>query len=810
MSKAAENPQLGAYQLAVDAGAFDGLPDGTTSGGAQLVFLGTGATAATRVAGSRSAPRSTDPAGRGRWSTRWPTRWPRPRSRRPRTTCATGARSGARARSAARAGRWSHDEPRLAPRRSPPLGRASRRRPPEQRRVIEAPLAPSLVVAGAGSGKTETMAARVVWLLANGLVEPDQVLGLTFTRKAAGELAERVRKRLRTLARAAAAEGVVLGGTVDAARADALAGLARPTISTYNSYAASLVADHALRLGLDPSARLLGEAAQWQLASEVVEAWSDDLDTDAATSTVIEAVLDPVGRARRAPARRRRGARPGIEDILDGARSRRPRARRRASRTPRSRSCCGRWASGSACSTSSPSTATASAPRDAIDFGDQVALAARLALDVPGGRRRRAHAVPGGAARRVPGHLLRPADPARRAVRRRAPGDRGRRPAPVDLRLARRERGRPRGLPDAVPAGPRGRHPRRRPTCTSCRRRGATTRRILAAANHVAGAAARVEPPGSTVPVLAARPGAGDGRVHAHVAATVEDEARAVAQFVARAVAARRSRVGTGSPPRCCAASAPSSSRCGARCGTRGLPVEVVGLGGLLSAPEVVDLVAAAAGRARPVARRRAHAAAHRARTALGAADLHALAAWAGELAARHDGGRRGRDAARGQRTGDAAPRRRPGRRPPCVVEADAVDERSIVDALDAIARAPGGGLDQPRRADAQRDRPGTARSTSPRLLRVVRSHTYLSVPELVARGRAAARARHRGRRARAARRRAGRGRSSTRSATSPSSSRAPPTTRTSAGSSPGSRRPTAEEHGLDMPVAEPDPTPSS
>nr|WP_210768093.1 ATP-dependent DNA helicase [Cellulomonas humilata] len=48
VSKATENPQLGAYQLAVDAGAFDGLPEGATSGGAQLVFLGTGATATTR------------------------------------------------------------------------------------------------------------------------------------------------------------------------------------------------------------------------------------------------------------------------------------------------------------------------------------------------------------------------------------------------------------------------------------------------------------------------------------------------------------------------------------------------------------------------------------------------------------------------------------------------------------------------------------------------------------------------------------------------------------------------------------------
>ena len=50
---------------------------------------------------------------------------------------------------------------------------------PEQAAVIEAPLAPALVVAGAGSGKTETMAARVVYLVATGQVRPEQVLGLT-------------------------------------------------------------------------------------------------------------------------------------------------------------------------------------------------------------------------------------------------------------------------------------------------------------------------------------------------------------------------------------------------------------------------------------------------------------------------------------------------------------------------------------------------------------------------------------------------------------------------------------------------------
>ena len=57
----------------------------------------------------------------------------------------------------------------------------------EQVLVISSPLEPAVVVAGAGSGKTETMSARVLWLVINGYVKPDQILGLTFTRKAAGE-----------------------------------------------------------------------------------------------------------------------------------------------------------------------------------------------------------------------------------------------------------------------------------------------------------------------------------------------------------------------------------------------------------------------------------------------------------------------------------------------------------------------------------------------------------------------------------------------------------------------------------------------
>ncbi|MDQ1747055.1 MAG: ATP-dependent helicase UvrD/PcrA, partial [Frankiaceae bacterium] len=121
----------------------------------------------------------------------------------------------------------------------------------EQLRVATHPLGPQLVVAGAGSGKTAVMAARVVHAVAHFGVAPDRVLGLTFTTKAAGELAERVRRSLSRLARRHNHDGA----------ADEL-----PTVSTYHAYAAALVRDHALRIGREPVTTLLTEAMQWQLA----------------------------------------------------------------------------------------------------------------------------------------------------------------------------------------------------------------------------------------------------------------------------------------------------------------------------------------------------------------------------------------------------------------------------------------------------------------------------------------------------------------------------------------------------------------
>ncbi|MER7827246.1 UvrD-helicase domain-containing protein [Streptomyces sp. NPDC096097] len=131
---------------------------------------------------------------------------------------------------------------------------------PEQMACVTAPPAPQVVVAGAGSGKTTVMAARVVWLVGTGAVAPEQVLGLTFTNKAAGELSERVRKAL--------ARAGITDPDPSPADADAVGG--EPRISTYHAFAGQLLKDHGLRIGLEPSSRLLADATRFQLAAKVL------------------------------------------------------------------------------------------------------------------------------------------------------------------------------------------------------------------------------------------------------------------------------------------------------------------------------------------------------------------------------------------------------------------------------------------------------------------------------------------------------------------------------------------------------------
>ncbi len=148
----------------------------------------------------------------------------------------------------------------------------------EQSAIISAPLSPAIVIAGAGSGKTETMASRVLYLVANGVVKPEEILGLTFTRKAAGELAIRIRLRLRQLAES----GMIARSAT----------LSEPTILTYHSYAAKIVSDYGLRHGIDGDFTPLGEAALFQIASEVVAHYEEmDEDVSITAKKAVEKVI---------------------------------------------------------------------------------------------------------------------------------------------------------------------------------------------------------------------------------------------------------------------------------------------------------------------------------------------------------------------------------------------------------------------------------------------------------------------------------------------------------------------------------------
>ncbi len=133
----------------------------------------------------------------------------------------------------------------------------------EQWAIISAPLEPNVVVAGAGSGKTTSMAARVAYLVGSGHVTAEQILGLTFTNKAAASLGANMRKVLRTLE----AEGLRPAGP-DHGEDENVAG--EPSVQTYNSFASRIVSEHGIRLGREPGARLLNDGFREQLAYRVV------------------------------------------------------------------------------------------------------------------------------------------------------------------------------------------------------------------------------------------------------------------------------------------------------------------------------------------------------------------------------------------------------------------------------------------------------------------------------------------------------------------------------------------------------------
>ncbi|GAA4720105.1 ATP-dependent DNA helicase [Pedococcus ginsenosidimutans] len=444
----------------------------------------------------------------------------------------------------------------------------------QQVRVIEAPLSPLLVVAGAGSGKTETMTGRVVWLVANGLVEPDQVLGLTFTRKAATELSERIGARLRLLQsrdvwhprtddEETGAE--VLGGT--------------PTVSTYHSYAGRLVREHALRLGYESESRLLSEAAAWQYASEVVSAYDGPMDhVPNAESTVTAAVVDLAGEMAEhlvTPAQ----VRDHLEVVLASLAALPPGASRAKDLPGEAKKMRDALRARAGVLPMVERYLDLKRKRDAMDFADQMALAARLALtfpDIGAIERQRFGAVlldefQDTSAAQL--ELLRSLFVAAgEPVPVTAVGDPhqsiyGWRGASATTLSAFREVFRDGGAPAPV-------------------KQLSTSWRNDVAVLDVANAVAAPLRAGSAVPVLelSARAGSGPGRVSAARVVTAAEEAALVAAWLHE----RRAQ-GASSAAVLCRKRSQFALVIDAL-ETQGVPYEVVGLGGLLLTPEVEDI----------------------------------------------------------------------------------------------------------------------------------------------------------------------------------------------------------------------------
>ncbi len=513
--------------------------------------------------------------------------------------------------------------------------------------------APYLVVAGAGSGKTETMAARVVWLVANRIVRPERILGLTFTRKAAGELATRIRARLGQLA----ASGILALDRSD----DWLDG--EPTVATYHGYAASLFGEHAIRIGREPSARLLGEAMTWQYAGRVVAAHSGDMPgVDWAPSTVVGAI-----RALAGDLAEHLGSPADVRSFTDALIQRVesiPRASKQRTPADRYRDTEEFLAAQRRRSTLLPLVEAyeeLKASTGSIDFGDQVALAARIARehDVVGGTERSRWDVvlldeyqDTGTAQRV---LLSTLFGTGHAVT--AVGD----PCQSIYGWRGASAGNLRRFPTDFPARD-GQAADVVELTTSFRNGG----QILAVANHLS---ADLRHHG--IPVRNLRPGP-KGESSGHVVhaclLSSEDEAEWVAERIDELVVG-----GPGQPARYRPGQVAVLTRARSQfprleeaLRRRDIPVELSGIGGLITTPEVADVIATLRVLSDPSAGASMIRLLTGARWRLGPRDLAALGERARQLARPVDGA---------ARVALQAARARPG--------ADSVDEGSLVEALD-------------------------------------------------------------------------------------------------------------------------------
>lgn len=110
---------------------------------------------------------------------------------------------------------------------------------------------PLLIVAGAGTGKTTVITRRLAYLVQKELARTDEILALTFTDKAAGEMEERI-------------DAILPYGYVDL------------WISTFHAFCQRILKDYGLEIGLDPDAKLLDDTGQWLLIRKHLDEFNLD------------------------------------------------------------------------------------------------------------------------------------------------------------------------------------------------------------------------------------------------------------------------------------------------------------------------------------------------------------------------------------------------------------------------------------------------------------------------------------------------------------------------------------------------------
>ena len=486
----------------------------------------------------------------------------------------------------------------------------------EQAEIIEAPLTPGLVVAGAGSGKTETMAARVVYLVATGAGAAGTGARADLHPQGCGR------------ARPADPPPATDAGCERPAAALATAGGGDPEVATYHSFGGRLIADFGPLAGVEPASRVLTATGAWQLARGVVGRWDGDLNTDLGPDQVTERLLAISGAL--ADHLTDAGALAAVLDmLLERLRSAPPAPRQRGPLHSGLADHVKRLQDRQWILPLVQAFVEAKRERGVIDFADQMQIAASLVLGHPRIGIGAAREVPGRVARRVPGHRSCAADDPARLVRRwgdrrfhRPPGDGGRRPGAVDLLLAWGVGVEPAAVRHGLPTGVRcpGGDP--------------------LAADQFPKPTVGTDPGQRTVhldPHRAGRPGGGRrtavgprrtaGRRPVRPVLDGRRRGRLARQSIADRWKSAMDGSGSAAPTTAVLLRRRSDmAATAAALRAAGLPVEVVGLGGLLDEPEIADLVATLRVLVDPTAGSAAIRLLTGARWRLGAADLEALA----------------------------------------------------------------------------------------------------------------------------------------------------------------------------------------